>query len=290
MHPQLEAVLAAVDRVGFRSRGIVTNGTSLTVEKVRVLKQYGFWVDITLRASNETTWATITGSRSSWKHLERGTALLASSEIPVAIEFDCTPQNFRELYDTAAWVVRQGLQARHFQLHRILPMGDAEANYPINSLSPRQWNEVFDQANKIEGDFGIEVLAEDGLPFCLIDPSHWHRMLSCACGHSLVTISPDFSLRRCACDQAAVASLFDSPTDIQNALQIATAGKLPDPCVRCPAVEVCRGGCTASIAGSNGQRPDYYVDSFLPVSQATWQKYGLSLKSRRITGQQTSDI
>jgi radical SAM protein with 4Fe4S-binding SPASM domain len=290
MHPQLEDLLRETRQAGFSSCGIVTNGTSITKAKARLLIKYGFWVDVTLRAADEKTWQSITGSSSSWHRLEVGLDLLSDHKIPLAIEFDCTPENYQQLYTVASWLAERRIEVRHIQLHRILPMGDAQAGYPENTLTGQQWNRVFEQASMVQKDFGIQVFMEDGLPFCLIDPSYWNRLLACACGHNLITIGPDFSLRRCACDPAAIAHLFDSPAEIHSALQVATSRDLPSPCKQCPANAICQGGCSASTINSNGHRPDHYSQSFTPIDPSTWQEHGLVLTSRRLTGQLAVEI
>jgi len=290
MHPQLEDLLRETQQAGFTSCGIVTNGTSITKAKARLLAQYGFWVDVTLRAADEETWNNITGGSSSWHRLEVGLELLSNHKIPLATEFDCIPENYQQLYGVASWLAERQVQVRHIQLHRILPMGDAQARYPENTLTGQQWNRVFEQASMVEEDFRIRVFMEDGLPFCLIDPSHWHRMLPCACGHNLITVGPDFSLRRCACDPAAIAHLFDPPDKIRGALQVATSGELPSTCKQCPASAICQGGCSASTVGSNGHHPDHYSASFTPIDPTTWREHGLVLTPRRLTGQLAVDI
>lgn len=285
MHPQLEDLLRESKEAGFTSRGVVTNGTTITPAKVAMIAHYGFWVDVTLRAASEDTWKAITGVPNSWHRLEVGLELLSSNNIPLAIEYDCTPENYQELYRTAEWLGNSRISVRHIQLHRILPMGDARDRYPENVLAAQQWNTVFEQARRIKEDFEIEILMEDGLPFCIVDPAHWHRLLSCSCGNNLVTIGPDFSLRRCACDPDSVGHLFDPPDVIRSALGLATTPKLPKPCLECPAADICRGGCSASRIGSNGHQPDHYLSFFAPIEMEVWKEFGSDIRARQITGQ-----
>jgi radical SAM protein with 4Fe4S-binding SPASM domain len=286
MHPDFLEVVGEISRLNFASRGLVTNGTLLDDRKIAALEAGGFWLDLTVRASTETRWSEVTRSRSTWARYLNGMRLLGSSSLSLALEFDCGTKTADDLYDSVALAVSFGIQPRHVQLHRVLPMGDALSS-SNQALAARDWDLVLEQGGRVESELGVPVMMEDGLPFCLVAPSHWHRLLSCACGSEILTLGPDMRFRRCACDTAAIASISDPRENVCEATRRATEARpVPDACRNCPALEVCHSGCSASRAGSNGTLPDAYLAQLSPISPAVWAQYQGAVRSAHLIGQE----
>ncbi|SRR6266481_1809444 len=265
LHPSLERICAAIKQCEYPSRGVVSNGTSITTDIANILSNNEFWIDISFRAGEQKTFDDLAGDPGTFDRVVSGLQLLAQLKVPVGIEYDATLANYTQLFDAVRLVHDLGVKVKQVQIHRILPEGDASTRMSEFFLSIEQWREVFDQCLDIEKTFDVRVVFEDGFPFCLLAERFWHMITPCACGHSLITIGPKGDARYCSCDAKSYGNILTD--DIQsiwrtNMAEVRGVEMEHAECQKCTLVEICRGGCSASGKMTNGRFMDIFSDHF----------------------------
>ncbi len=249
LHPKFPEICSYAAKLGFLHRGVVSNGSHFSDELITVIKSNGFWVDITFRGAAAETFDTLARFSGAFNKAVEAVERLARFGISVGIEFDCTPQNYRELFGLAVQLKDRGVHPKQIQLHRILPAGDAAVNPATWTLSRDQWTQVLSQASEIRSQLGITVVFEDGFPYCLVDQKYWELLLPCACGYSLITIDPIGEARYCSCHGSSLGNILQTPLNEIWQERLSTyrsIDRYPEPCRQCDLLEICRGGCSAS--------------------------------------------
>lgn len=249
LHPRFTDICRAVASLDFPHRGVVTNGTAITQEKAQLLKEAGFWVDISFRGPNSNTFDTIAGKAKSFQKAFDAAILLSNLGISVGIEFDCVPQNYDGLFETINMLVRDGIRIKQVQLHRIMPEGDAEHNMTKFFLTLDQWHVVFEQAAQIQDRLGIQVIFEDGFPFCLVQHKYRDMITPCPCGFTLLTVSPTGDARYCPCHKEILGNVLRDSLSViweRRLRDYRSTSRLFDSCLECDLLAACRGGCSAS--------------------------------------------
>ena len=269
LHPQFERICTRVGELDFAYRGVVTNGTHITSSIADALSKNGFWVDITFRGPDAAVFDGLAGKRGAYASARESAVLVSKLGIPLGIEFDCTRQNYQGVYDTVADIIDAGASPRQLQLHRILPAGDAATAMDRFSLSSAQFQVVFKQASRIHKDFGLRVVFEDGFPFCLVDSCYWDLIAPCACGYTLLTVSPTGEARYCSCHDSSLGNILTESLSAiwEHGLSEYRfgRGRLPEPCRQCDIADVCRGGCSASGGSPSYDGRDVFEDEFRPI-------------------------
>ncbi len=268
LHPHLTEICQTVTELGFPKRGIVTNGTVMTLEKAEMLKETGFWIDISFRGPDAGIFDAITGKAESFNKAFDAALLLSQLEMSLGIEFDCIPQNYDRLYETILKLVNEGVRIKQIQLHRIMPEGEAEHDMEKFFLTLEQWRLVFKQAIAIQNELNIQVVFEDGFPFCLVPSETWQLITPCPCGFTLLTVSPTGDVRYCPCHRENLGNILnDSLASIwqQSLHTFRTPARHHPACLECDLFETCRGGCSASSHSRMESALDTFHEHFQPV-------------------------
>lgn len=273
IHPEIEQICAMVDNCGFDSKGVVSNGSIMSDGLASVLSETGFWVNITFRGDTNRLFDSITDVEGTFDNAIETLQTLDSHDVPIGVEYDCTPRNYDRLYQTISRIEQENLNPRIVQLHRIIPSGDA-ANLPQEyRLSLSQWEEVFSQASRIKNDLGISVVFEDGFPLCLIDSQYWDMIVPCGCGHNQITVSPNGAMRECPCKNNTIGNIHssDSPKSKCDVLEDGqNEPSVPQQCQECDLQSECRSGCSAS--GQN-ENMDRFASRFKPIKEPVSKEY-----------------
>ncbi len=262
LHPHLSTICRTIAELGFLHRGVVTNGTVMTQERAQLLQETGFWVDISFRGPNASTFDDIAGKAGSFRKAFDAALLLSRLGISVGVEFDCIPENYTRVYDTMSMLVEHGVHIKQLQLHRIMPEGDAKNSLDKCFLTLDQWQVVFHQAARIRNELRISVIFEDGFPFCLVQPEYWDMITPCACGFTLLRISPTGDVHYCACRESVLGNVLNDSLSVlweESLRGYRTPSKHHPACLECDLLEVCRGGCSAS---SQVRKMDEDMDIF----------------------------
>jgi radical SAM protein with 4Fe4S-binding SPASM domain len=268
LHPHFTEICHTVAELGFPQRGIVTNGTVMTLEKALILKETGFWVDMSFRGPDADTFDDITGKAESFNKAFNAALLLSNLDMPLGMEFDCIPQNYARLYETILKLVNAGVRIKQLQLHRIMPEGEAEHDMEEFFLTLEQWRLVFKQAVDIRNELNIQVVFEDGFPFCLVSPEHWEMITPCPCGFTLLTVSPTGNVRYCPCHRENLGNVLHSSLASiwqQSLHTFRTPSRHHAVCLECDLFETCRGGCSASGHLPMDSAIDTFHEHFHPV-------------------------
>lgn len=265
IHPEIEQLCKIVEDVGFDSKGVVSNGSIMSDELASTLSKTGFWVNITIRGDTNHLFDSIADAEDTFDSAIEALRILDSHNVPIGVEYDCTPRNYDRLYQAISKIEQENLTPRIVQLHRIIPSGDA-ANFPEEyRLSLSQWEEVFSQATTIRSELDIPVVFEDGFPLCLIDSQYWDMIIPCGCGHNQITVSPGGAVRECPCKNESIGNIppADSSGSKCDILENGRDGPpIPQPCQECDLQAECRSGCSAS--GQNGEM-DRFANRFEPI-------------------------
>lgn len=270
LHPHFTKLCHTLTTLDFPHRGVITNGTALTLEKAQVLAETGFWVDISFRGPDAATFDAVAGKEGSFQKAFDAALLLSGLGMAIAIEFDCIPENYARLYETIKMLVDAGVRIKQIQLHRILPEGDAAQHMETFSLSLEQWQIVFDQAARVRDQLGIPVIFEDGFPFCLLQPEYWDMLSPCGCGFTQLSINPAGDARHCLCHSEVLGNV------LQDSLVLIWKQGLRDyraptrhypACLACDLFEACRGGCSTSSHMKLNEGMDIFREHFRPIGR-----------------------
>lgn len=266
LHPDFDEVCTVIAEKGFESKGIVTNGTLIDDDVIESLKSNGFWANISLRGLDDT-FGEITERPELANNLMNGIRRLSSAGVPIGIEYDCTPKTYSEIYDSISRISGEGIDIRIVQLHRILPYGDAQNPSDPQALSIDQWQTVFEQADRLAEEYGIDVIFEDGFPFCLVPEEYWDYIVPCGCGYTSITVGPEGGIRYCSCNPETHGNIItDSKSEVfgKSLNEYRESDHLPTACQSCDLVDECRGGCRES-RGEGLEGVDRFSHLFEPI-------------------------
>lgn len=265
-HPNFDQLCKYIAELGFDERGIITNGTLISKNIAQLLKDLGFWVNVSVRGPDSKISDDIARSNGTFHRTLEGLHNLCQAGISPAIEFDPIQANYKLLYSTIQILVEYGISIREVWLHRIAPFGDA-SNLET-PLSVEQYQEVFEQARSIKEDFGIQATFEDSFPLCLLDDELRTHTAPCDCGNTLANIDPYGNLRRCACHPGSLGNILQSPLrDLwrEGLSHFRSLVWLSSDCQQCDLLRQCGGGCSVSSKSTQGYAPDRFAERFSPV-------------------------
>lgn len=267
LHHGFTALCQGVADLGFQSRGIVTNGVLIDPPRVALLKELGFWVNVSIRTLSEELHAKITSRRNRVPDILRALNLLTEAGIELGIEYDCLPDNYDRLFETIQYLQQAGVAVRGVYLHRMAPHGTGREHAERIRLGRGEYLVVLQQAAQIQSELGIPAAFEDGLPLCLFPSEMWKHIHPCDCGWSLATVDPLGDVRRCACHSAVLGNLFTHDlTDLwsRGLADFRSADWMDPACTQCSLVDSCRGGCAVSAIRSEAHGPDVFARDFVP--------------------------
>lgn len=265
-HPAFERICRYITDLGFEDRGLVTNGTLLSQKRAQLLRDLGFWVNISFRGPNQEIFDKIARTRNAFHRALRGLRALKDVGITPAIEYDPVPENFDLLYETVGMLRAEGISIREVWLHRIAPYGDAAVG---EKLDVEQYRQVFEQAKRVEREFGLSVAFEDSFPLCLIDEGFYSHTTACDCGVTLANVDPFGNLRRCACHPKNLGNILQTPLHElwQEGLRhFRSLDWLDEKCKNCDLIASCGGGCASSSHSAEGYGIDRFAQRFTPIA------------------------
>ena len=268
LHPDFAEICRMIAKMDFRYRGVITNGIALAAEQVELLRETGFWVDISFRGSDSVTFGELTRLDKSFERALDAAKSLSDCGIPLGIEFDCVPMNYLQLYSAIEILTGAGVNVKQVQLHRVAPVGDAASQIAQISLDLSQWHVVLQQASRIQRELGVRVVLEDGLPYCLVAPEYWNMMTGCGCGFTLLTINPFGETHFCACRRVSLGNILNEPLSNIWEKQLSDYRRIdrcPPTCINCDLLLICRSGCVASSPDAEHPYRDVFSASFRPV-------------------------
>lgn len=266
-HHQFEQICKYIAELGFRDRGIVTNSTLITEELAQLLKELGFWFNITFMGPNPEIFDQIAQSKGAFYEALQGLHILRDVGINPVIEYDPLPSNYRHIYDTIKMLLKESIPIQEIWLHRIAPFGYARMREELQ-LTIEQYREIFYQAKRIKDEFGIDAIFEDGFPLCLIEENLWQYTEPCESGFILATVDPLGNLKRCACQMEHLGNILEVPLHElwQEKLQHFRSLEWFAPiCKQCDLLLRCGGGCAISAPGITGYGVDRFSKNFIPI-------------------------
>lgn len=268
LHPNFDKICERITQLDFPKRGLVTNGSLLSRQRIQNLKRLGFWVDVSVRAVDPTMQAKIVRRTGTLTKVMEGLRLLTAESIPLGIEIDCLPANRDHIFEIIECILIEGIKIRNVLLHRIAAQGAAGKNLGATTLSLADYQVILGQAKAIYDRFGVQIAFEDGLPLCLVAREKWNHIKPCECGHTLATVDPSGNVRRCACHPETIGNLLEVPIEqiwTDRLRQFRSGDWQSAACHTCSVFEQCRGGCAVSNAGSRGYSEDLFASMIRPI-------------------------
>src|SRR5262249_39313008 len=136
-----------------------------------------------------------------------------------------------------------------FQLHRVMPFGDAAEWDESQLLTLDQWREVLCQVDEASQAHKIKIFVEDGLPLCAFEQKHWPFLRPCSCGRTSFTVDTAGGVRPCSCNDGWAHEQFKFGSDLGPLARMEAERRgLVDQsvCGSCKVRDRCWGGCPNS--------------------------------------------
>jgi radical SAM protein with 4Fe4S-binding SPASM domain len=248
----------------FESIGVVTNGSRLSADLCAFLKDYGAWANLTMRGGCSETFNGNARRPAAWWQFSHALAAAFEAGLRSGVEYDVLPNNFREIGAAIRYCLNLNPRLEQFQLHRVMPFGDASEWEESQLLTLDQWREVLCQIDEASEVYRIKIFVEDGLPLCAFEQKHWRFLRPCSCGRTSFTVDTGGGVRPCSCNDGWARAEFNSGSDREPLARMeADRRGLIDRsiCGRCQIRDRCWGGCP----NSTRDRREAFTEALTPV-------------------------
>lgn len=187
-----------------------------------------------------------------------------SCGIEVKIVINIIPKTYDRIYDMTKSMFDQGVNFKTLLLQRIFPCGRATDSNEFNVVK-KQISCVFEQLERIEKQYGLNIIFEDPFPLCYVKEQDHKYLPGCPSGINRIAIRGDGRVAYCsAVDGIDLGNILtDSYEKIwsQNNyfnklrnLKYLTNEK----CKNCQYINKCRGGCPILYMLSENMGNNFY--------------------------------
>jgi radical SAM protein with 4Fe4S-binding SPASM domain len=165
---------------------------------------------------------------------------------------NATPENLHEIYDIVRYIsVDRRIPVRSLMIQRIVPSGAASGKFKFG-LNLEDVDSLMRQIDRAHRDFGVQILFEDPVPWCTVDPQFHKYLAKCEWGYTRGAVSSTGALNRCgADDHYRLGTIWDA--NVQDTWEnhpilrsFRSKKYLPDECLSCDLLSRCGGGCPLS--------------------------------------------
>lgn len=202
------------------------------------------------------------GFPNAYTNLVNNLEFFSSNKKNVGVAINLIPFNYKVVYDMVSNIITKNINLDHVIFQRIIQFGRATGSYKYE-LSNEMINEIMDQVEKIENDFGVKIIFEDPLPMCSVEEKHIKYMHPCEWGITKVSVDFNGNISRCGADVFnSLGSVFDNDIitnwNTNDTLNIfRRKDYLPSKCISCKYINTCGGGCPISRNPKSGFSLDY---------------------------------
>jgi radical SAM protein with 4Fe4S-binding SPASM domain len=260
LYPQIEDVIRLGFHLGLKI-DIISNTMDFNDYSITNLVN-GF--DVTILGPDATSHDKVTCVKGSYQHLLANIRKLVNERHKIGIILNATPQTYNKLFLTVKTLTEEGIPStsiRYIMVQRIIPMGRASETLKYG-LKKEYIRPLFEDLQKIEQTYDLEIVFEDAFPLCLVDKK-FHKYLSpCLWGDTKASINWNGDVSRCGADFSfRLGNLFETPLEViwrnSPTLRSFRANNwMPFECQNCPLVNKCRCGCPLSSLTTQDHEPD----------------------------------
>jgi len=217
--------------------------------------------EATVLGATAATHDQLTQRPGSFERLLSNIARVSALGKSVGICTNATPVNLHEIYATVAGIVARGISVRSLMVQRIVPSGGASGEFKFG-LNLNDVSNLMHQIDRVANEFGIPILFEDPVPWCVVEEKFHKYLARCEWGYTRGSVNSKGQLNRCgADDHYRLGSIWDGNVqDIWANHPILESFRskqyLPAECQTCSLLQQCGGGCPLSC----GTLKDHDVD------------------------------
>lgn len=183
------------------------------------------------------------------------------------VVLNITPLTYQFLYQTVQNIIEiEKVNLDHIVLQRIAPVGRAN-NSSVYELTKEMVNFAFQQIEKIENDYSLNVYVEDTYPLCAIENKYHKYIRPCSWGYDKCSIDKYGNIAKCCTDPDYKLGniLKQSLNEIWNfapeLIEKRNNKKMPISCTKCLKFNDCRGGCILACEKNNWEK-DYLAEGY----------------------------
>ena len=258
--PWLEELVERISTQNIKS-SLITNAILLTEEKAISLKKSGLSsIQISLHhhieeinnylVGSDTFQKTVTGIKNSLK--------IFGSDC-INVNMVALPETYKDVYEMSKFL--QSIGINHFSVGTPSATGEMSKNKEI-IITKNNFTQIYNQLIKAKHNLKMNTSFTGGFPLCIL-PKIDKETLSmvnnyCDAGLNQLIISSDGSLRPCVCLNHNLGNILTDDLKkiwVKNIFlkNIRQLKYLPNECLSCQYIHMCRGGCRASAYGFYGK-------------------------------------
>ncbi|MBU6998547.1 MAG: radical SAM protein [Theionarchaea archaeon] len=234
---------------------LITNGTQITDEIARVLKELNVAVQVSLDGAREETQDFIRG-KGSYRKVIEGLKTLVRVGAPVTVGMTLMSQNVHEMEEMAHLVKSLGISSLHFPILQM--KGRAKQNESQVALEDNDLIEAFKRMKDIS-KIGIVTTIEDTLRN---EVEKMQRREFCGAGISMMSVSPNGNIYPCAglhddrfCGgtirEQTLKDIWETG-EVFSELRSLSVLDIPE-CGECELKYICGGGCHVDRFHDSGE-------------------------------------
>lgn len=205
---------------------------------------------------------TLTQRPQSFVHLISNLQRIASMGKIIGLCVNVVPVNLHHIFDLVDQMQQQYyIPVRQLMIQRIIPSNGSNGNRKYR-LHVADVAVLMRQLDQIATQFGIPIVFEDPIPWCLVEPQYHQYLCRCEWGFTKGSINPEGLLTRCAADtHYRLGSIWDGHVQevwqTHPLLQMFRSKRyLSAECQQCEFLERCGGGCALSSGTVQDLNPD----------------------------------
>lgn len=228
---------------------ILSNGTLVTRETARMIKETGCRVVQVSLDGNRQTHNAIRGDLAYEKAME-GIKVLKEAGISVTVMMTISGDNYKQLNSVYSSCLEAA--ADRFSISRLIPIGRGET---ANRLSKNQTKEMFKAALVLKSENRIEMPLRDPLWGSYFKKANPRLISGCSIGYNGICIDSDGTVYPCRRLPVALGNIMDDDFDniynCEQLNQLRNRDAMRGKCGRCRHRWQC-GGCRAAAFAANG--------------------------------------
>ena len=241
---------------------IITNGKLLTKEKVKSLKNSGLnSMQISLHHFNPNINDRLTGKEGSFQKTLEGikNALEIFNKESINVNMVTVPEIYKDVYKMAEFLKSLGVFS--FSVATPTATGEMHKNKDL-VINKKMFLNIYNQLMSVKKNLNMNVGFTGGFPICILPKIDLESLNMignyCDAGLNQLVIDPEGNIKPCVCLNQKLGNILND--DLKEVWRkhkflkdIRKLKYLPEGCVTCKYLSLCRGGCRASAFGYFGK-------------------------------------
>ncbi|MDR3299304.1 MAG: radical SAM protein [Candidatus Accumulibacter sp.] len=271
-YPKIGELVKYIAKTGMKT-SILSNTLSFENITPEEISQYIYAFEGTIHSDNAESHDAFCKQSGAYEKLVANLRKYKSLGKRIGVALNIHPQSVNKLHSIVKnLIVANETPLDYVIIQRIVPLGRAQ-NTSEFVLLKEQVCQALEEIERIDSDFGVEIVVEDPFPLCIISEKHWKYMNHrCAWGWDKVALNPKGDLSRCGADpRFLLGNLFETPLNvIWNESPILKSFRsfeyLPGRCQVCEHLQRCGGGCPLSCENDKDHSTDYLLNDYLSLN------------------------